>query len=120
MLNSVEGRVPYLDHRIVETFYNTNLDHNYFNDFSKNKKIIRDLFDMEILDKVFKRKKIGFDAPLVEWNLQNSNFYKNDKTKNSMLTENLDLGFIDSNINNTNLNQLVYTTNVYNNWLNSL
>ena len=45
---------------------------------------------------------------------------KNDKTKNSMLTENLDLGFIDSNINNTNLNQLVYTTNVYNNWLNSL
>ena len=120
MLNSVEGRVPYLDHRIVETFYNTNLDHNYFNDFSKNKKIIRDLFDMEILDKVFKRKKIGFNAPLVEWNLQNSNFYKNDKTKNSMLTENLDLDFIDTNINNTNLNQLVYTTNVYNNWLNSL
>ena len=120
MLNSVEGRVPYLDHRIVETFYSTNLDHNYFNDFSKNKKIIRDLFEMEILDKVFKRKKIGFDAPLVEWNFENSNFYKNDKNKNSMLTENLDLDFIDRNIDNTNLNQLVYTTNVYNNWLNSL
>jgi asparagine synthase (glutamine-hydrolysing) len=120
MLNSVEGRVPYLDHRIVETFYSTNLDHNYFNDFSKNKKIIRDLFEIEILDKVFKRKKIGFDAPLVEWNFENSNFYKNDKNKNSMLTENLDLDFIDRNIDNTNLNQLVYTTNVYNNWLNSL
>jgi asparagine synthase (glutamine-hydrolysing) len=120
MLNSVEGRVPYLDHRIVETFYSTNLDHNYFNDFSKNKKIIRDLFEMEILDKVFKRKKIGFDAPLVEWNLENSNYYKNDKNKNSILTENLDLDFIDRNIDNTNLNQLVYTTNVYNNWLNSL
>ena len=120
MLNSVEGRVPYLDHRIVETFYSTNLDHNYFNDFSKNKKIIRDLFEMEILDKVFKRKKIGFDAPLVEWNFENSNYYKNDKNKNSMLTENLDLDFIDRNIDNTNLNQLVYTTNVYNNWLNSL
>ena len=120
MLNSVEGRVPYLDHRIVETFYSTNLDHNYFNDFSKNKKIIRDLFEIEILDKVFKRKKIGFDAPLVDWNFENSNFYKNDKNKNSMLTENLDLDFIDRNIDNTNLNQLVYTTNVYNNWLNSL
>ena len=120
MLNSVEGRVPYLDHRIVETFYSTNLDHNYFNDFSKNKKIIRDLFEMEILDKVFKRKKIGFDAPLVEWNFENSNYYKNDKNKNSMLTENLDLDFIDRNIDNTNLNQLIYTTNVYNNWLNSL
>lgn len=120
MLNSVEGRVPYLDHRIVETFYNTNLDQNYFNDFAKNKKIIRDLFDMKILEKVFKRKKIGFDAPLVEWSLQNSNFYKNDKNKNSMLAENLDLDFIDRNINNTNFNQLIYTTNVYNNWLNSL
>jgi len=120
MLNSVEGRVPYLDHRIVEKFYSTDLDQNYFNDFSKNKKIIRDLFEMEILDKVLKSKKIGFDAPLVEWNFENSNFYKNDKNKNSMLTENLDLDFIDRNINNTNLNQLVYTTNVYNNWLNSL
>ena len=61
---------------------------------------------MEILKKVFERKKIGFDAPLVAWNFENSNFYKNDKSKNSMLTENLDLDFINNNINNTNLNQL--------------
>ena len=120
MLNSIEGRVPYLDHRIVEVFYSTNLDHDYFNDFSKNKKIIRDLFKMKISDKIFKRKKIGFDAPLIEWSVQNSEFYQNDQKKNAMLVKNLDLDFIDNNINNKSFNQLIYTTNVYNSWLNSL
>ena len=120
MLNSVEGRVPYLDHRIVELFYNTKLDSNYFLNFKKNKKIIRDLFNEKILQNIFSRKKIGFDAPLMNWIDKNYQIYQDDKKKHSMLSDNLDLNFIKKNIDNKFFNQLIYTTNVYNNWLKSI
>jgi asparagine synthase (glutamine-hydrolysing) len=120
MLNSVEGRVPYLDHRIVELFYNTKLESNYFLNFKKNKKIIRDLFNEKILQNIFSRKKIGFDAPLINWIDKNSQIYQDDKKKHSMLSDNLDLNFIKKNIDNKFFNQLIYTTNVYNNWLKSI
>jgi len=117
MLNSVEGRVPYLDHRIVELFYNTNLESNYFSNFAKNKKIIRDLFHQNFLQNIFARKKIGFDAPLLNWSDKNYQFYQEDKKKHPFLSENLDLNFIEKNINKKIFNQLIYTTNVYNKWL---
>ena len=34
-----------------------------------------------------------------------------------MLSENLDLDFIDKNIDKKIFNEVIYTTNVYNNWL---
>ena len=120
MLNSVEGRVPYLDHRIVELFYNTNLDSDYFSNSINNKKILRDLFDEEILQSIFEKKKIGFDAPIINWTDKNSYLYQEEGEKHPFLHDNLDLKFIEKNINKRSFNQLIYTTNVYNNWLNNL
>jgi hypothetical protein len=54
---------------------------------------------------------------LITWHDKNYQFYKEDKKKHSMLSENLDLDFIDKNIDKKIFNEVIYTTNVYNNWL---
>lgn len=67
-----------------------------------------------------KKKKIGFDAPIINWTDKNSHLYQEVGEKHSFLHDHLDLKFIEKNINKRSFNQLIYTTNVYNSWLNNL
>ena len=43
MLNSIEGRVPYLDHLLAETLLSNDLGKNYFDSFSNNKRLLRNI-----------------------------------------------------------------------------
>lgn len=63
MANSVENRVPFLDHRIVELAYN--LPRNYkLSTTGKTKRILKDTFKDYLPGYVIQRRKAGFGMPL--------------------------------------------------------
>ena len=65
MASSVEARVPFLDHRIVELVYSLPIDYVLPSGESKPllRKLVADCLPIEIL----KRRKQGFNAPLKQW-----------------------------------------------------
>ncbi len=63
MANSVEGRFPYLDYRIVEFAFS--LKRNYkLSNFGKFKKILKDAYRSKLPPSIINRKKAGFGLPL--------------------------------------------------------
>ena len=118
MLNSIEGRVPYLDHPLAETLLSNDLGKNYFDSFSNNKRLLREIFKSKIPDYIFNQNKIGFDAPLKNWRKLNAKYFiENDI--NEFLYKNMQINKLKKNINNENFTQLTYSLNCYNKWLNS-
>jgi asparagine synthase (glutamine-hydrolysing) len=63
MANSVEVRVPFLDHRLVE-LAGTLPRHYKLSDFGKAKRVLKDTFAGQIPDYVMQRKKAGFAMPI--------------------------------------------------------
>ena len=92
MMNSLEGRVPFLDHRIVEHVFSNNSE--IFNEkkLKNSKSIIKNIFKEEIPERILKKKKIGFNAPLDNWYNENFNFFKknfsNDEFYNQFFKKN--------------------------------
>ena len=68
MANSLEVRVPLLDHRVVEFMSQVNKNHKY-TQFS-SKILLRDLARRYLPQKILDRPKQGFAIPLAGW-LQN-------------------------------------------------
>jgi asparagine synthase (glutamine-hydrolysing) len=62
MANSVECRVPFLDHRIVEFAYSIPVNYKLSNS-GKFKRILKDTFKPQVPDYVLKRRKAGFGMP---------------------------------------------------------
>ena len=89
MLNSLEVRSPFMDHRIVETALS--LKKEYVYDERTGKKYLKDLL-CETFDKDFVyRDKVGFMLAIEEWE---------DKIDNLLSLENiLKTGFFESTIN---------------------
>lgn len=65
MANSIESRVPFLDHRLVELALQIPMDLKLKNGISKYvlKEAVRGIIPDEVID----RKKQGFAAPVLEW-----------------------------------------------------
>lgn len=65
MANSIESRVPFLDHRLVELALQIPMDMKIKNGVSKYilKEAVRGIIPDEVID----RKKQGFAAPVSEW-----------------------------------------------------
>ncbi len=118
MLNSIEGRVPYLDHPLAETLLSSDLGNSYFDSFSNNKKLLREIFKSKIPNYIFNQKKIGFDAPIKNWNKINAKYFIENDT-HEFLSENIQIEKLKKNISNENFTQLTYSLNCFNKWLNS-
>lgn len=92
MANSLEVRVPFLDHRVVETAFRipSNLKLN-----EKGRKyILKEAFKDELPEEVFRRGKHGFEVPLLDW-------FKNElreELDRSVFSESMikDLGILNS------------------------
>ena len=66
MANSVEIRMPFMDHRIVEYAFSIGWKSKLHGGYSKS--IIRDAMAPIMPEKVVRRRtKIGFNTPIVEW-----------------------------------------------------
>jgi asparagine synthase (glutamine-hydrolysing) len=65
MANSLEVRVPYLDHRFVELCLS--LPPHYKIDAGVRKRILRDAFAPILPESVLRKPKHGFEVPLMRW-----------------------------------------------------
>jgi asparagine synthase (glutamine-hydrolysing) len=65
MANSIELRVPLLDHKLVE--YAFNLPDKFKANAWNSKIILRNMMKKRLPDKILKRRKVGFDIPLESW-----------------------------------------------------
>ena len=85
MLCSVEARVPFVDHRLIELLAGTPFSWRMGNSFKEPlKKIFKNIIPKQILD----RKKIGFPVPL------ENIFFNKDKVLKSPMDN-----WLDYNIN---------------------
>lgn len=65
MANSLEVRVPFLDHEVVE--YAFSLDASSKIDGAMKKKIVQDAFRNLLPAELYNRPKHGFEVPLLDW-----------------------------------------------------
>jgi asparagine synthase (glutamine-hydrolysing) len=65
MANHVEGRVPFIDYRIVD--FANSLDRNYLLHKGKGKYILKKTFEGKLPAEIINRKKQGFGVPLVHY-----------------------------------------------------
>lgn len=65
MANSLEVRVPFLDHEVVDFCFS--LPSNFKIDKHGRKKILRDLYGKVLPEEIFTRSKHGFEVPLLKW-----------------------------------------------------
>ena len=63
MANSVECRVPFLDHRVIELAFNLPL-HYKLSLTGKFKRILKDAFAQQVPSYILQRRKAGFGMPL--------------------------------------------------------
>lgn len=65
MANSLEVRVPFLDHRVVEFAFSLPGDYKVTKDMKK--RILQDAFRDILPAELYKRPKHGFEVPLLKW-----------------------------------------------------
>src|SRR5690606_30810608 len=65
MLNSIEARVPFLDHRLVELAFQ--LPPAFKTGQGVSKRIVKLAARGIVPDQVTDRRKVGFDVPLSAW-----------------------------------------------------
>ncbi|MBQ5458683.1 MAG: hypothetical protein IIT61_08195 [Bacteroidales bacterium] len=81
MANSLEVRVPFLDHTVVD--YVSCLPSAYKIDSQSRKKILRETFADFFPSELLNRRKHGFEVPLLKW--FNNELY--DLIENDLLSE---------------------------------
>jgi asparagine synthase (glutamine-hydrolysing) len=65
MAHSIEARVPFLDHRVVQAVFDLPVDWKLKNGLTKS--LLKDAVQGLIPGDVIKRPKIGFGAPVSHW-----------------------------------------------------
>jgi len=94
MANSLEVRVPFLDHRLVELVFSLKLKLLYKN---KDKKyLLKKIASKYIPEKNINRKKKGFSAPTAEWINQNAynELLQGNVVKHSLISKNKMTSFL--------------------------
>jgi len=80
MAASVEGRVPLLDHRLVEFAFSLPEDVNLLGNTSKG--LLKKVMGHRLSEKLLNRKKEGFNAPITEWMQRSSTLNVADELMN--------------------------------------
>jgi len=83
MAHSIEARVPFLDHRIIEYLYS--LSFKMPPGRIVGKKIIKDIFKDILPEPILRRRKQGFILPMNKWLLGDMKNFAKDTVLNSKL-----------------------------------
>jgi asparagine synthase (glutamine-hydrolysing) len=62
---SLETRIPFLDHRVVEAAWSIPLDYKIHG--SVGKRVLRDVLDKYVPNELIDRPKAGFGVPVGDW-----------------------------------------------------
>ena len=76
MLHSLEARVPFLDHELVE--FSARLPASYKLRGFKTKAILKEAMRSRIPKELLKRRKAGFNVPMAQWLMGPLNTLMND------------------------------------------
>ncbi len=111
MINSVEGRVPFLDHRLLEVIKTFDLDITKNGSFKNNKKILREIYNDDLPNYILNNNKKGFNAPIEKWDI------KFDKHQTQEFFEDtLNMKLVSENTDNKNFKSFLYNLNTYKMW----
>jgi asparagine synthase (glutamine-hydrolysing) len=101
MANSLEVRSPFLDHRLIEYVFNTNL--NFIN-HNEPKKIMKDYLSKNFDNSFLNRKKQGFVFSVENWVYSNMNYLENE-LKSSIVTSEYNKNILSTlSLNKTRIN----------------
>lgn len=121
MLNSLEVRVPFLDHRLVATVLS--LPEKYKIRYFKTKWLLKKIASQYLPDEIVHRKKRGFTVPISRW-IKNSDLVKEYLTSRNYFDHNLlDYGhtqrLLDDHQNNKKDNaRKLWLIFIINKWIN--
>ena len=73
MQSSIEARVPFLDHKLIE--FILSIPENIIFKKNKTKPLLKKVASNQIPDQIFDRTKQGFRAPVGEWIKKDENFF---------------------------------------------
>ena len=65
MSQSIEGREPLLDHKLMEYCASLPTHYKYYN--GEKKKILKDILFEYVPENIFQNKKLGFTIPIYDW-----------------------------------------------------
>lgn len=117
MINSIEGRVPFLDHRIAEHIFSNNSEIFSEKNFINSKNVLKNLFSSKLPSKILYKKKVGFNAPLNNWSSQNYNFFSENFSKNSFYENFFKKDFHQNSLlEKKESSGLVFAFNVFDQW----
>lgn len=117
MMNSVEGRVPFLDHRIVEYIYSNNSKIFEERKLTKAKSVLKKIFKKEIPSTILNKKKIGFNAPLAVWQKENYQYFKENFSNDDFYRKFFKSNLIDdSSLPNKENIGLLFALSIFDEW----
>ena len=105
MATSLEGRVPFLDHRLVELVFSVKQSTNIASDFNHSKASLKKLSEPFLPKQILKRRKIGFNGPVYYWlnsEYKFTVFERLKHTKNPILLNLINLKNLEKIFNNSN------------------
>ena len=86
MAASIESRVPFLDHKVVEFAFS--LSSNFKNDGHQSKIVLKDAFKRDLPGNIISRSKRGFEIPVLKWLKKDlAKVVKNELLSESFLNE---------------------------------
>lgn len=123
MHNSLEVRVPFLDHRVVEFAFT--LPTHYKIDGSMKKKILQDAGRHLLPTEIYNRPKQGFEVPLIKWfrkdlsELINKDLLSEDFIKGQNLFNYRKVQELKNNLNSSNPGDspsTIFSLLIFNKW----
>lgn len=125
MSQSIEARVPLLDHKLVQSAIQSTSKFLRKNNFDKSKMLLKSTMKKKLPSEILTRKKMGFNSPLNSWITKLFQFGNNELfvPKSDIIKETFNIDKINNLIGaydkNNKYSEFLFMIYVFDNWLSS-